>query len=704
MKKIFSILLTLTAALCVYSCQTEKDADGSQYLAGPALEIVSKDVVFTPQGGSGAIVVNTRETLSASADRPWAVLTVAGNRVTVTVDRNESLESRYTTIKLSAGGATAEIQAQQFGINSAHAWDDTYTFPYGGGELDLPYGENGTVWVDVSEVNWITASVDDENLLIHFTVAKNIYNVERVGHVTVTIGDDYARELTFIQQANPAGLSPGEQEPMTFTLESAWKPYYVIPQSNDQTYSTVGVEVAEGSHAGRYFIKVVPTSDFNTTDPDDLQIYLNRHAPEWAAASPLIHRASAEEEIEALPMGNYVVGAIGVDNDNKVNGSVAFTLFSVTKVLTPYEKFLGTWSYDRNGTEDIWTVTEKVANKSYNITGFDGNTTITAEALFNEDGTVVFYAQSDLGENTVNTSSGEVTGQAGIFGRILYNGTEYYVTGSYPIFTATFNADASEASLAPGAVKTNVGDFDLIGFSLYTIVGSSAYATTNKGSLPATIKHLTQGSGSGGGGDDPGDNPGDDPGDDSNYAKWLGSWNVGDVTLTVSQKVKDKTYTVSGLEGYDFEARYKDGKMEFFFQVVYEEDPYEVCLFGIDDDGDGYIVEGDPANDDLLATATLNAAGTSASLVGAEYDAVYSGTTYHERIVQLLILAYNTETSQFYYASNDPKQINMPTTMTKSSSSSVLSLRSAGIDLERGIFVPAYTSFHNGPAVPFKSK
>ena len=453
MKKILSILLTLAAALGVFSCQTEKDADGSQYLGGPALEIISKDVIFTPQGGSGSIVVNTRETLSASADRPWAILNISGNRVTVTVNRNESLESRYTTIKLSAGGATAEIQAQQFGVNSAHAWDDTYTFPYGGGELDLPYAENGTVWVDVSEVDWIMAVVDKENHLIHFTVAKNLYNVERVGHVTVTIGDDYARDLTFVQAKNPAGLPPGGQEPVTFTVEPAWKPYYVVPQSDDQTYSTVGVEVADGSHAGRYFIKVVPASEFNTTDPDELQIYLNNHAHEWAAAATQIHRTSAEEEIDRLGNGTYVVGAIGVDNENKINGSIAFTVFNVTRVLSPYEKFLGTWSYDRNGTEDIWTVTEKVPNKSYNITGFDGNTTITAEALFNEDGTVVFYAQSNLGENTVNTSSGELTGQAGIYGRILYQGSEYYVTGNYPIFTATFNADASEASLAPGTVN-----------------------------------------------------------------------------------------------------------------------------------------------------------------------------------------------------------------------------------------------------------
>ena len=702
MKKIFSILLTLTAALGVFSCQTEKDADGSQYLAGPALEIISKDVVFSPQGGTGSIVVNTQDNLTAIADRSWAILSVSGNRVTITVSRNESLESRYSSITLSAGGATAEIMAQQFGINSAHAWDDTYTFPYGGGELDLPYGENGTVWVDVSEVDWITATVDEENHLIHFTVAKSIYNYERVGHVTVTIGDDYARELTFIQQKNPAGLNPGEQEPMVFTVEPAWRPYYVIPQSNNQDYSTVGVEVAEGSHAGRYFIKVLPASEFNTTDSDDVQIYLNRHAAEWAAASPQIHRASAEEDIEALPMGNYVVGAIGVDNDNKVNGSIAFTVFSVTKALTPYEKFLGTWSFNRNGQEDIWTITEKELNKSYNISGFDGNTTITAEAVFNTDGTMTLHAQANLGENTVSTSSGNVTGQAALYGRILYQGTEYYVTGTYPLFTATVSADASEAYLAPGNVNTSVGQFDLIGFALYTIVDNSAYAVSDKDDLPATIKHLTQGSGSGGGDEPGGDDP--DPGTDA-YSKWLGTWNVGDVTLTVSQKVKDKTYTVSGLEeDFDFETRFKDGKMEFFYQVVYEEDPYEVCLFGIDDDGDGYIVEGDPDNDGWLATATLNAAGTSASLVGAEFDAVYSGTTYHERIVHMLMLVYDNDSGSLFYVSEDHKQIDMPTTMTKASSSSVRMLRSAGLDLERGIFIPAYTSFTKGAAVPFKNK
>ena len=676
MKKIFYLAIALTAALAVFSCQQEKDADGSRYLPGPALEIISKDVVFAPQGGSGSIVVNTQQTLTATSDRPWAVLTVAGNRVTVTVDRNENLDSRYSTIKLSTGDATAEITAQQFGLNSAYAWEDSYVFPYGGGELELPYGESGTVWVDVSDADWITAVVDEENHLIHFTVAKSIYNYERTATVTVTIGETYTRELTFTQQKNPAGLNPGEEEPMTFTIEPAWKPYYVVPQSNDQDYSTVGVEVEEDSHAGRYFIKVVPASEINTTDPDELQLYLNRHAPEWAAASPQIHRASAEEEIEALPMGNYVVGAIGVNNDNQINGSVAFAVFSVTKVLSPYEKFLGTWSFDRNGTEDIWTVTEKVANKTYNLTGIDGNTVITAEAEFNAaDGTVTLKAQSNLGENTVSTSSGNVTGQAAVYGRILYNGTEYYVTGSYPIFTVSFNADASVGTLTPGTVGTNLGDFDLIGFGLYTIVGESAYSATNKASLPATIKHLTQGSGSG-------DNPGDNPGDDA-YGKWLGTWNAGSGrTLTISPSEQGKSYLVtdSGFGGFEYETWLDASTGEMLFRMqrvdVYEIDEY--YFIGVNGNN---LCFGDEENDLLLARGSLN--GSTATISPVKY--MYNGNEVQAAAVT--ILDYQTEDGNGYdqgwYGLNNITDLTLPATLTKASTSSLNVLQKNCYDLDQ---------------------
>ena len=699
MKKIFSILLTLIAALGVFSCQTEKDADGSQYLAGPALEIISKEVVFAPQGGSGSIVINTRETVSASADRSWAVVTVAGNRVTITVDRNESLESRYATIKLAAGGASAEVTAQQFGINSAYAWDDTYTFPYGGGTLDLPYGESGTVWVDVSETNWITAQVDEENHLIHFTVAKSIYNYERVGHVTVTIGDDYTRELTFIQQKNPAGLNPGEEEPVEFTVQPAWTPKYIQPTDPKDPMSTVGVDVAEGQSGGRYFIQVVNQADFNAAGADE-QIFLNRNAATWAAASPRLFRASSTLEIDKLQNGSYRVYAIGVNNDNKVNYTYAVATFNVTKVLSPYEKFLGTWSYDRGGIEDIWTITEKVPNQSYNVTGIDGNTVITAEAVFNAaDGTMTLSAQSNLGENTVNTDAGEVTGQAGIYGRILYNGTEYYVTGSYPIFIATPNADASEATLAPQAVSTNVGDFDIIGFSLYTIVGQSAYAAVTKGSLPATIKHLTQGSGSDPG-DDPGDNPGDDPGSDA-YSKWIGTWNAGSGrTITIAPNEQGKSYLVtdSGFGGFEYVTLLDSstGEMLFCTQLVDEYDIDEYYFIGVDGNSLRY---GDEDQDYLLARGVLSANGSSMTISPVKY--MSDGQEVQASAVT--ILDYQTEDGNGYdqgwYGLNGIDDLTLPATLTKASSSSLSVARANYYDMNLNRFVHATRT-----AAPTKSR
>lgn len=699
MKRIFSILLTLIAALGVFSCQTEKDADGSQYLAGPALEIISKEVVFAPQGGSGSIVINTRETVSASADRSWAVVAVAGNRVTITVDRNESLESRYATIKLAAGGASAEVTAQQFGINSAYAWDDTYTFPYGGGTLDLPYGESGTVWVDVSKTNWITAQVDEENHLIHFTVAKSIYNYERVGHVTVTIGDDYTRELTFIQQKNPAGLNPGEEEPVEFTVQPAWTPKYIQPTDPKDPMSTVGVDVAEGQSGGRYFIQVVTQADFNAAGADE-QIFLNRNAATWAAASPRLFRASSTLEIDKLQNGSYRVYAIGVNNDNEVNHTYAVATFNVTKVLSPYEKFLGTWSYDRGGIEDIWTITEKVPNQSYNVTGIDGNTVITAEAVFNAaDGTMTLSAQSNLGENTVNTDAGEVTGQAGIYGRILYNGTEYYVTGSYPIFIATPNADASEATLAPQAVSTNVGDFDIIGFSLYTIVGQSAYAAVTKGSLPATIKHLTQGSGSDPG-DDPGDNPGDDPGSDA-YSKWIGTWNAGSGrTITIAPGEQGKSYLVtdSGFGGFEYVTLLDSstGEMLFRTQMVDEYDIDEYYFIGIDGNSLRY---GDEDQDYLLARGVLSANGSSMTISPVKY--MSDGQEVQASAVT--ILDYQTEDGNGYdqgwYGLNGIDDLTLPATLTKASSSSLSVARANYYDMNLNRFVHATRA-----AAPTKSR
>ena len=693
MKKIFNILLAAAVLFTAFSCdvipQPDNDASGSQYQAGPALEILSKNVVFSPEGGSGTIVVNTGETLTASADRPWISVSVSGSTVTLTVDRNETIESRYSTISLKAGKAVAEITAQQFGINSAYMWDESYTFPYPGGELDLPWGDPGTVWVDVSAAKWVSASVDNENHLIHFTVAKSIYNYERKCKVPVTIGEDYVRELTFIQEANPAGLNPGDAEPLEFTVQPAWKPKYIEPQSDDDPITRVAVEVAEGSAGGRYFIQVVPQSEFVEGGSDE-QIFLNRKAPEWAAASPQLYRASATREMEKLANGSYRIYAIGVGNDNKVNGEYAVATFKVSHVLSPYEKFLGTWSFVRGDVTDTWTVTEKVKNKTYTITGIDGVDDIEIEAEFNaSDGSVTVKAQQNLGERSVETSSGTVTGQAAICGRILYSGKEYFVTGSYPIFVITFDDSASTGTLTPQSVDTNVGEFDIVGFGIYVISGDNGYSANPQAKLPGTITHLTW---SEGGGDEP-DDP-DEP-DTGAYGKWLGTWNVGaGRTITIAEDEPGTSYLVSDSGFSDFQYySWLDpatGEMLFSFQQVYEYDIdlyYFVGLMG------NSICFGLESDDYLIARGSLSADGKTATIKGISYTAQYSDGSSADLTVQTLtILDYQVEDGNGYekgwYGLKAVTDLDLPATLTKASSASTLSVASQGFyDLDRGQFI-----------------
>ena len=252
-----------------------------------------------------------------------------------------------------------------------------------------------------------------------------------------------------MQAGNPSGLNPGDPEPREFTVQEAWTPKYVGLSETDETKAIVGVDAEEGSAAGRWFIKVVPVAEYNAVGSQ--YTYLNLNARKWASENPVICKDSDTVEIDALAFGDYFIYAIGVNNHGEINYTYAVEAVTITKVLSPYEKFLGTWSFPRGDSADTWTVTENVPDKSYYITGIDGKTEIKVPADFNAaDGTIVVKTNTNLGKSTVNTAEGELTGDAQILGKIDYNGTIYRINGNYTIFTVKINADASKADLVPG--------------------------------------------------------------------------------------------------------------------------------------------------------------------------------------------------------------------------------------------------------------
>lgn len=685
MKKYLNMMLALSGAVLLYSCSTQ-EPDGSQYAASPSIEIVSKDDVFPSEGGTGTIVVNTRETVTAASDRTWLTVSVSGRSIYLTATENETLESRYASVSIKAGDAASEITVQQFGMTSELMWESSYDFPYGGDELSLGFSESGVIRVTVPEgKDWISVDVEDKVLTI--TTSPNAYKASREGKVRFSAGEK-VREVGVVQAGNPGGLNPDDPTPQEFILQEGWTPKYIGLSEDDETKAVIGVDEAEGASIGRYFIKVVTAAEYNAAG--NQYIFLNVNAHAWAAANPEIHRGTSTEEIDALAFGDYFIYAIGVNNQGAVNYKYAVTPVTVSKVLSPYEKFLGTWSFPRGDGTDTWTVTENVPDQSYYITGIDGKAdNIKVVANFNaETGAITVSTQTNLGESTVNTSSGQLSGQTNLLGKIDYNGTIYRITGNYPIFTVKISEDASKADLVPGTVNITSlgGEFTLMGFAIYTVVGDSWYALTTGSTLPNTITHLSQGSGSGGGGNEGGGGGGG--GETSGYNGWIGTWDAGSGrTVTFAQKTAGTDYTVtdSGYGGFEYVATYdaSTGGIRLNLQMVDEYDIDQYYFIGINGNS---LISGDPENDYLIATGSLGSNGSSATITAVSYTT----SNGNAQAAAITILDYQTEDGGGYekgwYGLNGIDDLSLPATLTKASGSSLsVSRCDESVDLSTGV-------------------
>ena len=461
--------------------------------------------------------------------------------------------------------------------------------------------------------------------------------------------------------------------------ETGWKPYYGGTTTVEPGYpELIGNEVSNPTEGSYYMLSVYPeatVAEFSsldefvaaaTYDASDgflfnLTYYGMNGYPYDVVFSEFLHTESAKEYYKDFGYGKFYILATGMDAEGRLSGKYAVTSFEKESpyAKAAYEDFLGEWTYTSASGSEVWTIKEKENGSTYTIEGISKTQPgggVYPEAVYDaENGSFTLSCQA-LGEfdysgyHIVDHLTAVWYNAAG-----KHNDNADYMLD--PLIATAYLCKDGSVEVVPS--NDNWGPLEGMAYIGYIPEDEELHLNySNSTKLPGTLSKGTQEM-------------------DPNYAKWLGTWTVDDVTLTISEKSMNQTYNVSGFEGWDFETRFKDGKMEFFDQVVYTEGTYQVTMLGLDDDGEGYIVSGDQNNGGLLATATLNEAGTSASLVGAEFDAVYSGQSYHERIVQLLMLLVDTSSGKVYDLTDDPKAIEMPTTMVKAASSSVKPASSA---------------------------
>lgn len=227
-----------------------------------------------------------------------------------------------------------------------------------------------------------------------------------------------------------------------------------------------------------------------------------------------------------------------------------------------YSSWLGEWEVERQSKTDTWVITENENGKSYYVQGIDGSASAIADikAVATYDaatGHLVIMTQNKLKTLEINGASYDVN----LYG--MYNNSKNIVSGDFKVAEAAISGKG-KATVTSGGQKVNLNDteYDVTGMTYFgspSAGGSSGYVWNSQVFYLWPAAMTQEGGGS------------EDPGEASEaYKAWLGDWYLvredsdwdttnktwialGTVvdTWTLSQKVVNKSYTLTGFEGID---------------------------------------------------------------------------------------------------------------------------------------------------------
>jgi len=184
MKKILSIVVLLAGVMLITSCSSED----ATYTPVKPLEILTTDLSFEPDGGSGTITVNTSSAVTATTESSWLTLSVNGNVVTATAPLNSSLDGRSALITITDGKSETEVTATQKGSVYGIAGGLEYTIADSlGANVSIPVVHTSPVTVS-SEADWFTVTFNAETSAIEIVAKANPDATERTATVAFQTG------------------------------------------------------------------------------------------------------------------------------------------------------------------------------------------------------------------------------------------------------------------------------------------------------------------------------------------------------------------------------------------------------------------------------------------------------------------------------------------------------------------------------------
>lgn len=138
MKKIFNIAAFAIAAVTVFTACNDDDTTVVYDPAANNLGIVSQETTFGAAPSSGTILVDATDPVTVTSNAgEWLTTEVEGNKITVNVAQNNSLDGRTGTLTITSGAKKTDISVIQSGaifslgdVSAIYSDDDANTFEY----------------------------------------------------------------------------------------------------------------------------------------------------------------------------------------------------------------------------------------------------------------------------------------------------------------------------------------------------------------------------------------------------------------------------------------------------------------------------------------------------------------------------------------------------------------------------------------------
>lgn len=138
MKKIFSIAALAIAAVTMFTACNDDDTTVVYDPTANNLGIVSQETTFGAAPSSGTILVDATDPVTVTSNAgEWLTTEVEGNKITVSVAQNNSLDGRTGTLTIRSGAKQTDISVIQSGaifslgdVSAIYCDDNVNTFEY----------------------------------------------------------------------------------------------------------------------------------------------------------------------------------------------------------------------------------------------------------------------------------------------------------------------------------------------------------------------------------------------------------------------------------------------------------------------------------------------------------------------------------------------------------------------------------------------